>query len=236
MDLEELYDELAQPHAETEAFTPSPHWGAEVSRIEALLGRRANSTLDVGCRNGDLLLHWPEGTQRVGVELSTAAANLAQQRGLEIHRCRLEDAPLEEPFDAVTCYAILEHLAEPMRFLDSLSSIVSEDGVLIVMIPSFETWKARWLEALGMRWYMYCPPEHLTFYSRAFLDDFLGKRDFSLVQRRYTSGGTANPFMNVPLAGRAWARMMRTLDSSAWVTGRPFFDHMYSYYRRGTTR
>jgi SAM-dependent methyltransferase len=213
-------------------FRRAPLWDHEVAVISRLHGAVPGSVLDAGCRSGDFLLHWPAATRRVGLELSLRSAALARQRGLTVHQGRLEDIELQEAFDVVTCYAILEHLAEPRRFLDRLEGLLRPGGVLSIMVPSFQTAKARFLETIGYPWHMNRPPEHLNLYSRDFLDGFFGRRGFVVAARRYTSGGMFNPFGRIPGLGRGFARLMWWADAYTPLSVLPVFDHMYTYYRK----
>jgi len=237
-DLAALYDSLAEASAQTYElpFQRSSYWSHEVAFIRRMLGREPVSVLDAGCRTGDFLLHWPETVRRVGVELSHRSAQIAGRRGLAVHEMQLEDLQIHDRFEIVTCYAILEHLTAPRQFLAKLADLVQEGGVLAVLVPSFETLKARALEAVGYRWHMYRPPEHLNLYSRPFLDTYLAQEGFSLVARRYTSGGTFNPLGRVPLLGKAFAKAMWLVDANSPLHLVPVFDHMYAYYRLGTER
>ena len=211
-------------------FHLSDYWLHQIKSIKQICDGELKSVLDIGCRTGDFLLHWPEGITRCGVELSIEYADTARKRGLEVRHGFVEEVEFTCKFDVVTAYAILEHLVEPKDFLDKLVGLVNKEGVLVVMIPSYQTLKARLLEFLHIRWHMYSPPEHLSLYSREFLDQYLKAKGFFLVKRRYTSGGMFNPFRSIPLAGRVFGRLMWLLDTYSLLNRLPVFDHMYSYY------
>ena len=131
----------------------------------------------------------------------------------------------------VTAYALLEHLAMPQEFLGQVTGLVNQKGVLVIMIPSYQTLKAKVLEMFNVRWHMYCPPEHLSLYSREFLDNYLEARGFHLVKRKYTSGGMFNPFQKIPLARNVFSKLMSLVDANRIFNQFPAFDHMYSYYQ-----
>lgn len=230
--LAELYDTRAEKITSSQAaFHPTAYWRHEVNTIRRLLGSDPRSTLDVGCGSGELLLHWPATMDRCGVELAAHLAATAEARGLEIRQQRLETATFNGGFDVVTCYAILEHLSQPHAFLETLPTLVGGNGILAIMVPGYQTLKARLLERLGIRWHMYSPPEHLNLFSRRFLDEYLEARGFKLLQRRYTSGGLLNPMRRIPLARNLWSRAMWWIDAYSPMNRLPVFDHMYSYYK-----
>ena len=235
VDIENIYEEYSAKHNKTVArfqFKKNFYWAKQAQRIEKILGRKVSSVLDIGCRTGDFLMHFPDSVNREGVELSKNSAEIAKSRGLVVYQDFVENINFDnQQYNAVTCYALLEHLLEPLKFLDKLSNIVSPEGVLVIMIPTHECFKLWMIDTFtSIRWHMYSPPQHLNFFSKQFLDRCLAKKNFKLVDRCWTSGGMFNPFKNVSLAGRAFGKGMSLIDEYTPVNKLPFFDHMYSYY------
>ena len=233
VDLEKLYAEVAGSKAEIYegTFKPSRYWQHETQVIRKYANSSPMSILDVGCRTGDFLMHWPSDILRVGVELSTRSAQVAQSRGLVIHQNYLEKVEFEKSFDVVTCYAVIEHLEVPSAFLAKLSQLVKPGGVLAIMIPTRECLKRKLIDAVGKRWHMYCPPQHLNFISRKRLDQILGESGFELQHRFFKSGGMFNPFGMIPVVSKMGAKLMEVGDWYSPTNRLPIFDHMYSYYR-----
>ncbi len=234
VDLATLYDEQSSDNAAIyrPEFTPNRYWAREVRRLQRLAGKRVSSVLDVGCRTGDFLMHWPVEVRRVGVELSKNSAEIARARGLEIHQEYLEKAEFEMQFDLLTCYAVIEHLPDPVTFLTRAAGLVERDGILAIMVPTRECLKRRLLDSLGRRWHMDDPPLHLNFMSKELVDATLSKHGFKLVQRRYASGGMFNPFGYIPLIDRLGRVLMEYHDAYSPLNRLPIFDHLYSYFRK----
>lgn len=234
VDIEKVYENYSIKHNQAAArfqFQKSFYWNRQVWRIEKILGREVSSVLDIGCRTGDFLMHFSDSVVREGVELSKNSAEIAESRGLTVYQDFVENINFEKQYDAVTCYAILEHLVNPLGFLEKLSNIVSPGGELVIMIPTYECFKL-WLidRFTSIRWHMYSPPQHLNFFSKQFLDRCLAKKNFKLVDRYWTPGGMFNPFKNIPLAGRVFGKGMTLIDEYSPINKLPIFDHMYSYY------
>jgi 2-polyprenyl-3-methyl-5-hydroxy-6-metoxy-1,4-benzoquinol methylase len=80
-------------------------------------------------------------------------------------------------FDAVTFWAVLEHLAEPKRFLEKAHAILKPGGLCFVLVPNFKSLAVR---LLGAR-YRYVYPQHLNYFTRRTLRRLV-KADFSPVQ------------------------------------------------------
>jgi len=231
VDLQMVYDDHAREGEHIgRAFQRSAYWEGEVRRISQLHAGPVRSVLDVGCRTGDFLMHWPEAVRRVGVELAAPSAETALSRGLEIIQVPLEQAEFATHFDVVTCYAILEHLTDPRPVLGSLARLVAPNGVLVTMVPGFETAKAGILERMNRRWSQYNPPQHFCFYSRQYLDSFFTARRLALSERRYAAGGMFNPFRSIRVARWVFARGLEWVESHTALSRVPVFDHMYSYY------
>ena len=232
VDLASIYAREAEEKAPIyeKDFRHSRYWLNEVRIIQGLARRSIASILDVGCRTGDFLMHWPAYESRVGVELSARSAAVARARGLTIYEDYLENVNFGRKFDVVTCYAVIEHLPDPVKFLSTLSDLVNPDGILAILIPTRECLKRRLLDSAGKRWHMYSPPQHLSFLSRRILDETLSGSGFVLRKRRYSSGGMFNPLRSVPIAGRIAGRSMELIDSRGPLSRLPIFDHLYSYF------
>ncbi|WP_082585522.1 class I SAM-dependent methyltransferase [Hydrogenophaga sp. Root209] len=219
---------LAEPYIKV-AFTQNPYWQHQVQVITALHQGKIRSILDCGCRTGDFLMHWPMNIARTGIEVVDDVAVVARSRGLNVINTPLEESHLELQYDVVSCYAILEHLTKPEQVLNALANSVAPSGILALMVPSHESVKAR---LQGPSWHQYYPPFHLGFFSRRYLDEFMKKRDFEMVSTTFTSGGMFNPFSRIPLAAKAWSKLMFLFDRFSPTRYTPLFDHMYIYYRK----
>ncbi len=194
-DLERMYN--MREFGSQKAFVRSRYWQNQVDTIRNIVSLESTSLsiLDVGCRTGDFLLHWDSSDRRVGVELNKENAQLATQRGLHVHNNFIERVPFgDQQFDVVSCYAVLEHLSDPLPILVKLSELVKRGGVLVIMIPSIECSFRRRLDRKGVYWHMYSPPGHLSFYSRKFFDEFFAQHDLRLELRFFTSGGISGNY------------------------------------------
>lgn len=222
-----IYEALANERGVlSETFVRSKSWERQKNIIIRLLGHEPVSILDIGCRTGDFLMHFGKETHRVGVEISEQYANIALKRGLEIINESLENAKFTKQYEVVSCFAILEHLQDPLKFLTSVHNLVQPGGLLIIMIPSAQTLKARYSR---LNWHMLSPPEHLNFFSRYFLDNYLKESQFVKIRRNYSSGGMLMYKGKNRQIIKAEAFLNHLMDLS-FIGKLPVFDHMYSYY------
>lgn len=177
-------------------------------------------------------MHWDKDIERAGVEASEYSSGIAEERGLKIYRDFVENVEFDHPFDVVSCYALLEHLEEPKKVMNTFATLVRREGTLVILIPAFNTRKQYKIwQDLQKRWHMYSPPEHLNFYTKEWLTDYFAN-DFKLLDYKYTSGGMANPFEGIPVISHVGSRIMEYVDRIPQVNHRSIFDHLYLYFER----
>ncbi|MBI4658474.1 MAG: class I SAM-dependent methyltransferase [Verrucomicrobia bacterium] len=134
---------------------------------------QAGAVLDVGCSTGAFLLslqrQYPGDYSVFGTDVVAAAMEYAQQRGVQIIRGDFLDfSPGEAAFDAVTFWAVIEHLAEPKKFLHKAASLLKPGGICFVLVPNLRSLAVR---ILGSR-YRYIMPDHLNYFTPATLKAF----------------------------------------------------------------
>jgi 2-polyprenyl-3-methyl-5-hydroxy-6-metoxy-1,4-benzoquinol methylase len=136
----------------------------KIDQIEKKMGKKGN-ILDVGCSFGFFLdAARQRGWAVTGVELSQYAATYATQRfGLSVVNKSVLDAGFaENSFDVITMWYVIEHLPNPKQVLMHLSTLLNEDGMLVVSTPNVESYRAK---IQGQKWRIWIPPEHLLYFS-----------------------------------------------------------------------
>jgi 2-polyprenyl-3-methyl-5-hydroxy-6-metoxy-1,4-benzoquinol methylase len=112
-----------------------------VSAMGSQRWRQARHCLEIGAGSGDLLhalaLRFPN-TAFEGVELSAAAAALAQRRGYDVRQGDLEAALLSF-YDIIYTVAVLEHVTSPTRFLQAIQQRLRPGGWLFLCQPTQDT-------------------------------------------------------------------------------------------------
>jgi len=127
--------------------------------------------LDVGCSTGAFLFQlqtrWPEAYTVLGTDVAQAALDHAESRGVPVLRQPfLEHVFGEARFDAITFWAVLEHVVEPRRFLHKAGALLKAGGTCFILVPNLHSLAAR---LLGAR-YRYFMPEHVNYYTPALLE------------------------------------------------------------------
>ena len=140
----------------------------------------AGDVLDVGCSTGAFLhqlnLRFPGQYHVTGTDVSGPALEHAASRGIAVVRENfLEHDFGERRFDAVTFWAVLEHLVEPSQFLARAAQLLRPDGHLFALVPNLDSLAIR---LLGAR-YRYVMPDHVNYFDAASLRRLI-EREFSL--------------------------------------------------------
>jgi SAM-dependent methyltransferase len=134
------------------------------------------TVLDVGCSTGAFLYQlqrrFPGDYAVVGHDVGDAVLDYAQSRGIEVLRDRfLEYGFGERRFEAVTFWAVLEHLAEPARYLNKAAAVLKPGGMCFVLVPNLGSLAMR---LLGPR-YRYVLPDHVNYFSADTLQSLVGR-------------------------------------------------------------
>jgi 2-polyprenyl-3-methyl-5-hydroxy-6-metoxy-1,4-benzoquinol methylase len=135
--------------------------------------------LEVGCYTGVFLdVAATRGWDVVGVEPSAWAAEIARNRGHEVHTGTIDTVRLPEGrFAVVALWDVLEHLGDPVRELRAAWRLARDDGWLVLSTVRIDSWPARLLRA-RWPWYMRM---HLCYFTRATLARTLAHAGWQVV-------------------------------------------------------
>jgi len=143
--------------------------------------------LDVGCGGGLFLRMIAErGRKVVGLDFALGAANAAWNTNQVPAVCgALTQAPFaSESFAAVTMFHVIEHLYDPVAYLDAARQMLKPAGRLIVQVPNAACWQ---FLLLGESWNGVDVPRHLINYRARDLEFLLDRCGFEVVRRKFFS-------------------------------------------------
>jgi 2-polyprenyl-3-methyl-5-hydroxy-6-metoxy-1,4-benzoquinol methylase len=134
---------------------------------------RRGKVLDVGCSTGAFLFQlktqFQDDYDVTGIDVAGPALDYAEQMGVRVLReTFLETDFGNTRFDAVTFWAVLEHLDKPGEFLAKAASLLQPCGVCFMLVPNLKSLAVRLLGAK----YRYIFPQHLNYFTPATLKRF----------------------------------------------------------------
>jgi 2-polyprenyl-3-methyl-5-hydroxy-6-metoxy-1,4-benzoquinol methylase len=121
--------------------------------------------LDVGCSTGAFLhqlqTRFPSAYEVTGADVAGPALDYAEKQGVRVMRGDFLQQDFDELFDAVTFWAVVEHLVHPRAFLQKASAVLKPGGFCFVLVPNFRSLATR---ILGAR-YRYILPQHVNYFT-----------------------------------------------------------------------
>ncbi len=164
--------------ADLEPYYPSRYrgYGPFVTKIlQTLYGWRVRrwartrtgerAVLEIGCGPGLMLsVFRDEGWSVLGLERNAAMAEQARKQfGVEILSCDVAELPESRKFNLVIMFNVLEHLQHPVEVLRACAKRLKPNGEVIVNVPNFDSWQARFGGAV---WLHLDPPRHLVHFTQ----------------------------------------------------------------------
>jgi len=133
--------------------------------------------LEIGCATGAFLNEAKQqGFDVVGLDASSNYAKFTNKQGLEVKHGRLEDVAFEkEQFDVIAFSHLLEHIENPLAFLEELKTYLKPNGIIFLVVPNVESSTNK---ILGYKHSTYQQPDHLFFFSKTTLNNYLEKAGF----------------------------------------------------------
>lgn len=127
--------------------------------------------LDIGTRNGDFVKYAiDQGWEGEGLENASEAKN---PFGITIHR-DFSTIP-KDTFDAVTSWAVFEHLHDPMHFFQETFRVLKPGGEFVFLVPNFDSPRSKLMEMEDI-------PRHVIFFTPKTAENFLNKAGLELVE------------------------------------------------------
>ncbi|MBI2061473.1 MAG: class I SAM-dependent methyltransferase [Nitrospirae bacterium] len=157
-------------------FSPDFYWRWEFGRLLKDLPCRGGRLAELGCHTGHFLSRARDaGYQVTGFDVNERALKFA---GAHYGLSDLRTANFLEPrsmagvrsFDVLVCFQVIEHLPDPVGFLQNLRPLVERQGCLVLSTPNAERWTLRF----GRESWDF-PPHHLTRWTHSAFEKALKK-------------------------------------------------------------
>jgi SAM-dependent methyltransferase len=128
--------------------------------------------LDVGCADGAFpRFMMARGWNAEGVEISEVAQQI---RDFRVYAEEFQNIPVDAPtYDAVTAWAVLEHVHDPMAYFRKAAAVLKKDGLFVFLVPNFVSLASRALFCEDI-------PRHIYFFTRETVRQYLEKNGLRL--------------------------------------------------------
>lgn len=156
-------------------------------RINDILSyKKLGSVLDIGCGTGALLYHLEKlGFKVYGIDISERHLKYGREKfGLKNLVCEnlIESNLPESYFDFITLYHTIEHLYQPIKYLEKIFKLLKTNGILIIAIPNCNSLQAKLFQDYWSGW---DPPRHLIHFNKRTLSILLKKQGFKILKVSY---------------------------------------------------
>jgi len=147
---------------------------------------RSGRLLDIGCAEG-FLLAWAQkrGYDSYGMDISAYAIGQLNTKRPVSKLClgSIEALPIiEDYFDVITCFDVLEHLQQPLIGLQEMNRCLKTGGMLVISTPNINS---HGLTLKGKNWFGYRDPTHISILSPEEWLNLLNKSSFEIVDKFY---------------------------------------------------
>lgn len=217
---EKEYHQTYFTHVEPDAIDPEAYYNKMLKSTkiwtdkarEMLTGME--TILDVGCSTGHFLELIRDKAKAVfGYDLNEKEVAFCRETlGLDV-----SDEPLEKRFDKgtfdfITMIYVLEHIAEPVEFLNHLKQFLKPDGKFIILVPNAMDPLVNFYDIPEFRRFYFCI-EHLFYYTSVTL---------KLVFNKTQLDGSIESLQEYPLANHLnWGFRCKPTDTLASRSGLP---------------
>lgn len=137
-----------------------------LSRMCTELSLDVHKLVDVGAGYGVFLDEWRRrfpNVSAIAVEPSSSLATECRAKGFEVIEEIVENVMgIDAAADLVTCFEVLEHVYDPLNFLNALKKLVRPGGYVFISTLGIEGFD---LQLLWNRSSQISPPHHINFLS-----------------------------------------------------------------------
>ncbi|KKQ95704.1 MAG: Methylase involved in ubiquinone/menaquinone biosynthesis [Candidatus Woesebacteria bacterium GW2011_GWB1_43_14] len=164
--------------------------------------KKGGRVLDIGASTGTMLQIFKfHGWDVWGVEPSNSAEGLSE-KGIKCTNSTFEKAKLPTNyFDVVIINHVLEHVENPVSFLEKVNEVLKKDGIVYVDVPNFDSLISM---IRGKNWKYLSPGEHLYHFTPKTLENTLKRAGFEIIWCGTSSGvfDVARPLLKLAYEAR----------------------------------
>ena len=177
-ELETFYENI---YAES---TPSHLWLEKVYNIKKW--KKCGSILDIGCWEGAQLENFvKDGWQCTGTELNKKAASVASCKGIDVHQVSIREfleKSVSKKWDVINIAYILEHITNPLWFLEQVKQRLNTKGIIIIEVPNdFNPFQLSYIKKHKLAPYWISLPDHVNYFNKEELIGLMDKTGWQVI-------------------------------------------------------
>ena len=163
--------------------------------------KNPGKVLEVGCGNGFMLNHFKSLKWEVlGVERNNETLDINNSNfDIKIITPDVYSVPLNEKFDLIILFQVLEHISNPNNLLEHLNKLLKEEGKIIIGVPNINSWQFKFFKN---NWFHLDAPRHIINYNYNSLELLAKKNGLIIESENYISFehdpfGWTQSFLNI---------------------------------------
>lgn len=139
---------------------------------------KGKTLLEIGVGSGSFLAYaYLKGLRVMGCDLSSAICRNVEKRfNLPMFNGPIVNLPKEQIFDVIVMNHVLEHVNDPLRFLEDVKSHLNHNSMVHVSVPNVGSWEAKL-----PGWASY-EPYHLLYFTPDTLCQTLERAGFKVIK------------------------------------------------------
>lgn len=158
-----------------------------IERIENVLKEKRftpATVLDIGSANGTFLTEWKKrhpNAELIGIEPGKESAQTCRDLGIKTYEGSVEKEADrgEAKGELVTCFEVIEHVQNPLKFAKAIHSVTAEKGMAIMSCLGADGFD---IQLLWDKSRSIMPPYHLNFISQEGMKNLFSKAGFKSVE------------------------------------------------------
>jgi len=140
--------------------------------------------LDIGSGPGYFLKIGKElGWSVTGLEPSADAYHYSSSLGLDVINAPFDTGIIKQldKYDVVSMNYVLEHISEPIKFIQSIKAVLKKDGLLFLVFPNdFNPLQNILWQKMGFKPWWVVPEHHINYFDLESITSLLKKQGFKL--------------------------------------------------------
>ena len=174
------------------------------------------SILDIGCGFGWMLSTLDKKKWEThGVDLNKDCQKIAEKNMFKFYNQLPKN---KKKFDVISMIHVIEHLKNPLAYLDKVKKLLKKNGILIIETPDFDSAMAR---RYNLKFRLLHDPTHISLFSLESLMRLLRDKKFKIIQLDF-------PYFEGPFFNRK--NLLKVLKISKKNYSPPFYGSIMTIF------